>query len=51
MNKTQSEPLVGLIVECDLAADLPLLAAELKLLQELLPELVKDVLWLQDDKE
>ena len=51
MKKLQSEPVDGLIVECDLAADLPLLPAELKLLQELLPELVKDVLWLQDDKE
>ena len=40
-----------LIVDFDLSADLPLLPAELKLLQELLPELVKDVLWLKDDKE
>lgn len=47
MNKTKSE----LVVECDLEADLPLLPAELKLVQELLPELVKDMLWLQDDKE
>ena len=47
MNKTQSD----LLVEFDLPADLPLLPNELKLVQELLPELVKDVLWLQDDKE
>ncbi|MDO9358560.1 MAG: hypothetical protein Q7T70_06200 [Polaromonas sp.] len=47
MKKLQSE----LIVDCDLQAKLPLLPAELKLVQELLPELVKDVLWLQDDKE
>ena len=40
-----------LIVDFDLSTDLPLLPVELKLLQELLPELVKDVLWLQDDKE
>lgn len=47
MKKLQSE----LIVDCDLQANLPLLPSELKLVQELLPELVKDVLWLQDDKE
>ena len=47
MNNNKSD----LIVEYDLSADLPLLPVELKLLQELLPELVKDVLWLQDDKE
>lgn len=47
MKNTQSE----MTVDCDLQADLPLLPAELKLVQELLPELVKDLLWLQDDKE
>ena len=47
MKKLQSE----LIVDCDLQANLPLLPAELKLVQELLPGLVKDVHWLQDDKE
>ena len=47
MNNNKSD----LIVDFDLSADLPLLAVEMKLLQELLPELVKDVLWLQDDKE
>ena len=47
MNTTQSD----LIVEFDLSADLPLLSNELKLVQELLPELVKDVLWLQTDEE
>ena len=40
-----------LVVECNLESDLPLLPDELKLVQELLPELVKDMLWLQDDKE
>jgi hypothetical protein len=40
-----------LIVEFDLEANLPLLPVELTLVQELLPELVKDMLWLQDDKE
>lgn len=47
MNKTESQ----LVIECDLTADLPLLPTELKLVQELLPELLKDMLWLQDDKE
>ena len=47
MNKTENQ----LVVECNLSADLPLLPAELKLVQELLPELLKDMLWLQDDKE
>lgn len=46
MNKTES-----LLVVYDQDADLPLLPAELKLIQELLPELVKDMLWLEDDKE
>ena len=40
-----------LIVEFDLSADLPLLPNELKLVQELLPELAKDVLWLQSDED
>lgn len=40
-----------MVVEFDLTADLPLLPAELTLVQELLPELLKDMLWLQDDKE
>ena len=47
MNNNKSD----LTVEFDLSADLPLLPIELKLLQELLPELIKDVLWLQGDKE
>lgn len=47
MNKTISD----IDVEFDLDADLPLLPAELKLLQDVLPELLKDLLWLQDDKE
>lgn len=47
MNNHKSD----LTVVFDLSADLPLLPVELKLLQELLPELVKDVLWLQDEKE
>ena len=47
MNKTESP----LVIECDLSAELPLQSAELKLVQELLPELLKDMLWLQDDKE
>lgn len=47
MNNTENQ----LVVECNLPADLPLLQAELKLVQELLPELLKDMLWLQEDKE
>lgn len=47
MNNNKSD----LIVEFDLSADLPLLLAELKMVQELLPELVKDVLWLQTEED
>ena len=47
MNNNNSD----LTVEFDLPADLPLLPDELKLVQELLPELVKDMLWLQTYEE
>lgn len=47
MDQTQTD----LIVVCDLDADLPLQADELKLMQDLLPELLQDMRWLQDDKE
>ena len=47
MNNTENQ----LVVECDLSADLPLLPAEVKLVQDLLLELLKEMLWLQDDKE
>ena len=47
MNKTESP----MVVECDLDTELPLLPAELKLVQELLPELLKDMRWLLEDKE
>jgi hypothetical protein len=40
-----------MVVECDLDTELPLLPAELKLVQELLPELLKDMRWLLEDKE
>jgi hypothetical protein len=43
--------LSDLRVECDLQTDLPLQAAELKLIQALLPELLKDILWLQEVEE
>ena len=43
--------LSDLRVECDLDSALPLQAAELKLLEALLPELLKDLLWLNDDEE
>ena len=47
MNNTENQ----LVVECNLPADLPLLPDELKLVKELLPELLKDMLWLQDETE
>jgi len=47
LKKTEDQ----LVVECNLESDLPLLPDELKLVQELLPELLKDMLWLQEDKE
>lgn len=47
MKKTENP----MVVECDLNAELPLLPAELKLVQELLPELLKDMRWLLEDKE
>jgi hypothetical protein len=47
LNKTENQ----LVVECNLSTDLPLMPDELTLVQDLLPELLKDMLWLQDDKE
>ena len=47
MNKTQSP----LIVEYEQVADLTLLPSELKMVFEILPELIKDMLWLLDDSE
>lgn len=47
MNKTENP----MVVECDLETELPLLSAELKLVQDLLPELLKDMRWLLEDKE
>jgi len=46
--KSTPAPELEIVVELD--CDLPLEAAELKLLQELMPELLKDVLW-QMNKE
>ena len=46
--KTTESPLD---LECDLADDLPLLSEELKLVQDLLPELLKEMAWKQTDKE
>jgi hypothetical protein len=46
--KTTDSPLE---LECDLADDLPLLPEELKLVQDLLPELLKEMAWQQNDKE
>lgn len=47
MKNTESD----LSVECDLPAGLPLLADELKLVQDLLPELLKEMAWQQTDTE
>lgn len=47
MKNTDSD----LTVECELASDLPLLPDELKLVQDLLPELLKEMAWQQTDKE
>ena len=38
-------------VECELASDLPVMPEELKLIQDLLPELLKEMAWQQADKE
>lgn len=46
--KTTESPLD---LECDLADDLPLLPEELKLVQDLLPELLKEMAWQLTDKE
>ena len=46
--KTTESPLD---VECDLAYDLPLLPEELRLVQDMLPELLKEMAWQQTDKE
>ena len=47
MKNTESD----LRVECHLASDLPLLPEELKLVQDLLPELLKEMAWQQIEKE
>ena len=47
MKNTDSD----LTVECQLANDLPLLPEELKLVQDLLPELLKEMAWQQTSKE
>ena len=46
--KTNESPLD---LECDLADDLPLLPEELKLVQDMLPELLKEMAWQHTDKE
>ena len=45
--KTTDSPLE---LDCDLADDLPLLPEELELVQDLLPELLKEMAW-QNPKE
>ena len=39
------------VVECDFEDDLPLQAGELTLIQDILPELIKEMLWLQSEKD
>lgn len=46
--KTTESPLD---IECDFADDLPLLPEELKLVQDMLPELLKEMAWQQTNKE
>ena len=46
--KTTESPLD---LECDLEDDLPLLPEELKLVQDMLPELLKEMAWQLSDKE
>lgn len=48
--QSPSTPAAELEIVVELNCDLPLQAAEVKLLQELMPELLKDVLW-QMNKE
>lgn len=38
-------------VECDLPADLPVASDEVKLLQDLLPDLLKAMVWAQSNEE
>ncbi len=40
-----------LVIDFDLDADLAVTASEMQLLADLLPELIKDLLWLQHDIE
>ena len=47
MKNTESD----FTVECQLASDLPLLPDELKLVQDMLPDLLKEMAWQQTDKE
>ena len=39
------------VVECDFEDGLPLQAGELTLIRDILPELIKDMLWLQTEKD
>lgn len=51
MKNTQSRQAVELEIVVQIEADLPLLPDELKLLQSLLPELIKESLWQLEDTE
>jgi hypothetical protein len=46
VNDTSSE----IRIECDLPAELPIAQDEVKLLQELLPDLVKEMVWAQPEE-
>lgn len=39
------------VVECDFEENLPLGAGELALIRDILPELIKEMLWLQPEKD
>ena len=39
------------VVECDFEDNLPLQAGELTLIRDILPELIKEMLWLQTEKD
>ena len=39
------------VIECDFEENLPLQAGELTLIRDILPELIKEMLWLQSEKD
>ena len=47
MKKDKNMP----VIECDFEDNLPLEAGELRLIRDILPELLKQMLWLQTEKD